>query len=513
VSVLPKLLLPALLAVAAVIAALLLLAGGDKPYVVKAIYADASGLTKDYDVKIDGVPAGTIKKVDLDADDHAVLTLELDKGAAPLGAGAKAYARPANLLGEKYVDLRLGDRDRPQPSGTVIPISRTGTPVELDDVLNTLDAGTRARLRILINEAGTALAGRGADFNAMLGALPGALDDTRRVVDDVNSENARLRRTISAASRVTAAVDGRHDDLKRVVTDASTALKAVAERRKQLGSTVAAAPPALAQLNGTLGELRRASSDLLPASRALRRAAPPLHEVLTTLPSFSEQTTDTLQEAQELAPVLSRLGRQATPDVRRVATTVHQLSAFSKDLAPVVRGLDRGVLRDAIGLMHGWSRVIARSDGLGHIFRVRATVDQELLTSALTRYMRGVPKLGMHPTKPARRPAATAAPQPAPSSGGGRAPKRPIVSLPAVKDTLGKVDSAVKETVGKVDSALKDTVGTVGDTVKNALGGLLGRKSVDAGGAVSQRAEPAQDVKPRDGGSDALRLFDYLFGS
>lgn len=502
-SAAPKLLGAALLAVVAVIAAAVLLGGGEKPYVVKAVYADASGLTKDYDVKVDGVPAGTIKKVDLDADDHAVLTLELDKGAAPIGAGAKAFARPANLLGEKFVDLRLGDRRRPQPSGTVIPISRTGTPVELDDVLNTLDAGTRARLRILINEAGTALAGRGADFNALLGALPGALDDTRRVVDDVNSENARLRRTISQASRVTSAVDGRRDDLQRVVVDASAALRAVAERRRQLGRTVAGAPSALAQLNGTLGELRRASSDLVPAGRALRRAAPPLQQVLTALPSFSEQTTATLEEAQNLAPVLSRLGREATPDVRRLATTARQLSTFAGDTAPVVRGLDRGVLKDAIGLMHGWSHVIARSDGLGHIFRVRATVDQELLTSALTRYMRGAPKLVPH--LPKKTPATTAAAPPAAPSAGGHAPKRPVV--PAVKDAVGKVGNAVKDTVGKVDTTVKDTVDKVGDAVKNALNPLLGRKDAGAGAGATTPAAP------RSHDSDALRLFDYLFGS
>jgi virulence factor Mce-like protein len=481
-----KLLGPVLVAAVAVVAAVILLGGGEQPYVVKAVYADASGLTKDYDVKIDGVPAGTIKAVQLDAQDHAVLTLELDKGAAPVGAGAKAFARPANLLGEKYVDLRLGDRRRPQPSGTVIPISRTGTPVELDDVLNTLDAGTRARLRILINEAGTALAGRGADFNAMLGALPGALDDTRRVVDDVNSENARLRRTIGAADRVVAAVDGHHDDLQRVVSDASTALAAVADRRRQLGSTVAAAPAALAQLNGTLADLRQASSDLVPAGRALRRSAVPLRQVLTALPSFSQQTAGTLEEARDLAPALSRLGRQATPDVRRVAGTVRQLSAFAGDLAPVTRGLDRGVLRDAIGLMHGWSRVIARSDGLGHIFRVRATVDQELLTSALTRYMRRAPKL------PARPPAK--APRPGAPAGVGPAPKRPVLAdpVPAVKDAVGQIGNAVGGAVGKV-----------GDAVQNALGSVLGK-----GGPGARRA-----AAPRSRDSDAMRLFDYLFGS
>jgi hypothetical protein len=166
-----------------------------------------------------------------------------------------------------------------------------------------------------------------------------------------------------------------------------------------------------------------------------------------------------------------------------------------------MRGLDRGVLRDAIGLMHGWSRVIARSDGLGHIFRVRANVDQELLTSALTRYMRGTGTPASRASKTGPRPAANPAGQHAAAApGGGDAPRRP---LPAVKDAVGKVGGAVKDTVGKVDDAVKGTAGKVDDTLKGALNPLLGHR-----GAGGRRAATRSS-----GGSDALRLFDYLFGS
>ena len=417
--------------------------GDDDRYIVKAVYDDVAGLKKHYDVKVDGVPAGTVTDVALDGRDRAVLTMALDPGAAPIGAGARAYARPANLLGEKYVDLRLGDRSRPQPSGSEIPLSRTGTPVELDDVLNTLDAGTRARLRILIAESGTALAANGPEFNALLAAMPSSLDEARRVVADIASENTALRRAIGAADRVSASVARRRGALRDLVDDAGAALEAVAERRADLGATLDAAPPALAQLNGTLGDLGRTAHDLTPASRALRGVATPLRQVLDDLPIFSERARGTLREAEGLAAPLDRLATEATPDVQRLQGTVAKLSGFARDSAPVARSLDRGVLRDAFDLMHGWSNVVRRADGLGHIFRVRVKVDQETITSALSRYGPALlPTTGTAADRRRARAVASAA-RPAgraatPSTGSASVPERPAAPLGGFIDGLAR---------------------------------------------------------------------------
>jgi len=460
---------------------LVIVRGGEDPYTVKAVYADAGGLTENYDVKVDGVPAGRVKSVDLDDHDRAVLTLELDDGAAPIGAGAKAIARPVNLLGEKYVELQLGDRSRPQPSGSVIPQERTGAPVELDDALNTLDAGTRARLRILINEAGVALAGRGADFNALLRTMPKALDETRRVVAQVNTENAHLRRAISAGDRIIASVHDRRSDLEKLVTDVGETLDVVARRRADLGQTVAAAPGALREVTLALHELDGTAQALEPASRALRAAAPPLRDTLAALPDFTSQADETLARAVQVAPSLSKLGKQAAPDVRQITRTVKRLGTFAKDLAPLMRGLDRGVLRDAIGLMDGWSELIQRSDGLGHIFRVRFHLDQEIFMSALSRMGADAP-----PDPSGRKRRAKKQAPPASSAPAAPAPPatRERVPLPAIGEVLGK---------------LKDTVDDAVRPLTDGLDKTLPKVLPGAPGAAGDR--------------DMLRLLDYLLGS
>jgi hypothetical protein len=64
--------------------------------------------------------------------------------------------------------------------------------------------------------------------------------------------------------------------------------------------------------------------------------------------------------------------------------------------------------------------------------------------------------------------------------------------LPAVKDAVGQVGNAVAGTVDKVGNAVQQTLGP--------LVGKLG-------------PGPRRAAAPRSRGSDAMRLFDYLFGS
>ena len=72
------------------------------------------------------------------------------------------------------------------------PIQNTSTPVELDDILNIFNVDTRTRLRILINEAGIALTGRGPDFSKLLYALPPNLDQARQLLGQIASQNHTL---------------------------------------------------------------------------------------------------------------------------------------------------------------------------------------------------------------------------------------------------------------------------------------------------------------------------------
>jgi phospholipid/cholesterol/gamma-HCH transport system substrate-binding protein len=440
--------LAALAALAVVIVVVYSLVSAGRPgYVVYAKFTDASGLLTAYNVKIGGVKAGTVTSIGLDRQDHAVVKMALDHGAYPVGAGATAQIRPVNLLGEKYIDLHPGSLSSPQPSGTTIPISHTGTPVELDDVLNTLDPDTLARLQIIVNETGVALAGNGANFSQTLEQLPPALDQARAFVGQIAQQNAQLGRLIDAGSGVISSVNARRGDLENLISSAADTMQTVVARRRQLAQTVQNAPGALAQLTHTLNDLGTTAGALYPAMVQLRAASPPLASVLARAPSFATDAQTALVATRDLAPLLVRLGRLATPLLERVIPTVHRLATFAPSLQTVMTGLDQqGSLKAVLRFVAGWAGVIGQRDGIGNMFRVHVALSPQLVTSVLQR-MSG----GAAGPPPARRPPARAAattrvasvPQ-AKASGSSAAPQAtaPGSSAPAGQPAIGGGGSA-----------------------------------------------------------------------
>ncbi|MCW3041727.1 MAG: hypothetical protein JWM31_3632 [Solirubrobacterales bacterium] len=469
-----KRIIPALLAAAVVVLAVIVFTGGDKPYVVYVKANDAGGVLKNYNVKIGQVAAGKIADISLDKQDHAVIKLEMDKGAYPIGKGASAKIRPVNLLGEKYVDLNPGDLKQPLPSGTTIQPDKTAIPIELDDALNTLDPDTRAGMRILINEAGLAMAGRGADFNKTLESLPPALDAAKRVVAEVNQDNGKLESLITSGDRVLATVAPKSNDLGDLVNSAANALETAAQRRVNLGRTIQSAPGALNQLRSTLVKLQAASSELTPAADDLRATAPQLNETLTRVPAFTKDAKATLAEVSKVSPALSRLGTKAAPTLRALRPTANHLASFTGDIRKFVDTLDQGGgTKDFLGFVNGWTSVTGSRDALGHVFRLAPTLTYGSITSITNR----------PPAKSARsgrRTAPKADRAPGASAPAAATPAAPVNPVKPVTDQLGKTVKDVTDAVtgllgGKKDGSPPATSAPSGDTgVGKVLNYLLG---------------------------------------
>jgi hypothetical protein len=236
-------------------------------------------------------------------------------------------------------------------------------------------------------------------------------------------------------------------------------LTSTARKRARIGEIVREAPPAFAQLRATLSELENSARALQPASAALRGVAPPLTRALTDLPAFTHDALPALRAVAANAPWLQRLSAGAQPTISHLRPSAGDLSTFATELAPVVRALDKGdVMRDALKVMWGWARTIQGSDGLGHIFGLRLTVDNTLITSALQRLLPGL-----------SRPAKRRAERPSEAR-----PQLPPLPLPEVK--LPHV--AVPQLAAPVKKAL-DTVGKTVTDVIPPVDGATGKAVVD----------------------------------
>jgi phospholipid/cholesterol/gamma-HCH transport system substrate-binding protein len=428
-------------------------------YLVRAEFADASGLSKDSAVKIGGVGGGIVDSIALTRRDTALVTMTLDHGAAPIGAGATAAIRPVNLLGENYVDLAPGNLKRPEASGTRIPLARTSHGIALDDVLATLDPDTRLRLRVLINEAGVALDGHGADFNALLAQLPPSLSQAEALLAGLGANNHVLQELISRSDRVVTAMNGKAPDLQQLVDHAATTLQAVADRRAQLGATVQAAPAALVQAHTTFTQLGAAATQLQPLGTAIQAAAPALAATLIALPSFTGDAKPALASIAQNAPQLQRLSAGALAPVRALAPVAGRLDSVARQSGAVSTALDSGnVFRDVLRLVYGWARTIQQRDGLGHIFGLRLTLNVRDLQSALERLLK------LHPSeRPAQRARPPAATGPAPVSAGVPAPSPPAQPKPTnagstLQQLLGSASSAVNRTLSALAPPVQSTV-------------------------------------------------------
>jgi len=371
----------ALLAVGIAVALVIVTSDDRDTERLDVVLASANGLREGTVVKVGGAQVGTIDELRITRGDDVVAELALDQDKAPpITAGASARVVASNLLGSKYIDLAPGRRGATRLRS--LPAARVTSPVDLDQVLNVLDMDTRARLRVLINEAGLALTGRATDFNVVLRQLPRDFDGARRLIDELTSDNRTLGEAVAHSSRFMSEIATQRRELGRLVDTARDTVTSVAARRAALRAALAKAPRTLRTARQFFDELRRTAAPLRPAARAITATAPSLSAALSELPAFRRAARPTLREARSAAPLLTRLGAEATPVARQAIPALEQTAQFARTAPPLTRALDVSV-DDVLGLMEGWARSIQDADALGHIFRGKAMASADAIRTIL----------------------------------------------------------------------------------------------------------------------------------
>jgi phospholipid/cholesterol/gamma-HCH transport system substrate-binding protein len=412
-------------------AIVLVAGGGSDPYVVKLRLDNAGGLRNGSDVVTGGVKIGQVHLA-LVAHDRVEADLQIERSHAPVGQDATAAIAAANFLGRKRVELTFGDVSRPAPDGFVIPTARVTTSTDLDQVLNVLDADTRARLGILINEAGVAFTGRRQDFNNLLDSLPHAETKARVLLGRLVADNHTLADTLTTSDRFVGTVTAQRKELSRMVAVLGAAAQPTADRRAQLRETLRRAPETLRTLQRFLADLRTTTVPLGPAARDLTAAAPALSDTIAQVEPFRRAAEPALRAATAAAPQLTRLATGATPVLRQASPVVAQVATLSEAAVPVTKTLDHSV-DNVLAIVQNWSRAIQFRDGLSHIFRGEALFSPETIRSLVERLgvslnpgalpagrakTRGAAPAASSPVPAASAPATA----PAPSPGAGAAP-------------------------------------------------------------------------------------------
>jgi len=436
-------------AVAAAIAILLFVSSQSGGYVLKAVFRDASGLRTDFFVKIGGVPVGRVAGVSLTANDTALVTMEIDSSALPIGRDATATIRPASLLGEHYVEINPGNLSDPAPSGTVLGLNRTSTAIALDQVLAGLDNSTQVALGVFLREAGDAMLGRGRDLGRALLQLPPTIDDATTILGDLGQDNGALGRLVSDSDQVLSAIAARRDALGRLVVTGEHAVRSFANGSASLERGIGASPAAITQLTATLARLRTAAQALPAAADGLRASAAPLTATLQAVVPFARAATPTLDDLGAAAPALASFARRAQPPVSALVPVAGDLASVATAFGPL-SGVLQAQIEQILGALEGYARAMAATDSLGHIYHpVNTVANQVSVTSAPAR---------VHRHRPAGVAASAVRPQPVLPQTALSTPAAPIIpqllKLPALPH-LGSAGSAP----GRLGSVLRYLLG------------------------------------------------------
>jgi phospholipid/cholesterol/gamma-HCH transport system substrate-binding protein len=261
-------------------------------YQLNATFSNSANVAKNSPVRIAGVEVGKVISSERDGDATTV-TFTVDDSGRPIHDDAFAAIRPRIFLeGNFFIELDPGSPSAPDlDSDATIPVSRTSTAVQLDEVLTALQSPVRADLSRLLEGYGTALThkptaaedatqlpevkGR-SGAEALNGALKYGGDAGRysaQVTDAfLGTQQRDLSRLVAGAGRTFAAFAYREADLQGLISNFNVFTGALATQSTNLSTTIQLLAPtlrtaraSLVSLNRTLPPLRTYAIELTPA--------------------------------------------------------------------------------------------------------------------------------------------------------------------------------------------------------------------------------------------------------
>ena len=301
-------------------------------YQVNATFTNAVNIAINSPIRIAGINVGKVTEVSA-AGEATLVTFSLDEEGRPIREDAAAQIRPRLFLeGNWFIDLDPGTPDAEEmPDDGVIPVSRTGTSVQLGDVLrNTLQLPQRANLQKVLAGLGTGLNAtptpaedltfepsvRGLSGGEALNLLYREGEVAARGSAIVNAaylgENPNeLRNLLRGLGRLTGTVNARADDVQGFVRNFATFTGALAAESESLSETIRELPPTLTTARTSLSNLNRA----LPALRGFAIAITPgvneIPETIRAVRPLANQLKPLLTESELLG--LTRIIKNNTP--------------------------------------------------------------------------------------------------------------------------------------------------------------------------------------------------------
>jgi phospholipid/cholesterol/gamma-HCH transport system substrate-binding protein len=279
--------LAAVVALAVLVAgAVFVLSPGEAAMRLTAHFSSAVGIYVGSDVRILGVKVGEITRVKPEGRSVRIELTYERKYRVP--ADAVAVIVPPSVVSDRYVQLApVYTSGRALPDGADLPVDRTATPVELDDIYRSLNdlntalgpqgANSSGALSRLLSVGRKNLEGNGEQLNSTIRDLAkvtrtvadgrddlfGTVRNLQQFTTALASSDAQVREFNANLATVSRQLDGEKSELAAAIRTLSYALAQLAafvrENRQALASNVAA----LTQISAILVRQKRALTQVL----------------------------------------------------------------------------------------------------------------------------------------------------------------------------------------------------------------------------------------------------------
>jgi len=396
-------LLPAIVVVAVVaIVALLAGAGDDDEYVVRGIFDSGGFMVAGEEVRVAGATVGEIESVDVtmpgEIDSYedgepqalpgkAVIAMRIeDPGFQDFRADASCNIRPQSLIGEKFVDCRptlpRAPGSEPAPPLKQVPDGEPGAgqyllPVENNttsvdpDLINNINQLTYAqRFRLILNELGAGLAGRGEDIEEVVKRANPVLRDADRVFQILSAQRKQLAQLAADSERILAPLARERRSVAGFFANAGAAAQASAEEGASVEASLRKLPAFLRELRQTMASLQYFSDAGTPVSESLAKAAPALTQATRALTPFSAASTVSLKSLGASGEVAGPKIRSADPVAKKIRNLARTGADPTTELARFLAStVNTGGFNSLADLIYNSAGAVNEFDQYGHFGR------------------------------------------------------------------------------------------------------------------------------------------------
>ncbi|HET7454817.1 MAG TPA: MlaD family protein [Solirubrobacterales bacterium] len=404
-----RLILAAAVVAAVVVVVLLVAGGGDSNdgYRVRAVFDNGGFMVTGEQVRVAGANVGTIEEVNVTMPDDvvayrngkpvrkagkAVIVMNItDPGFQDFRQDASCQIRPQSLIGEKFIDCRPtlprspGSEPPPPlkkiPDGEpgageyLLPLGNSGTSVDPDLINDIYTLPYAQRFRLILNELGAGLGGRGEDIEVLVKRANPVLRDVDRFFGILSAQRKQLAQLAGNSEEILGPLSREREHVAGFFTNAGAAAEASAEKGPELEEALQKFPTFLREFRKTMVSLKTFSDAGTPLFEDFGTAAPSLTDATRTLTPFSEALTVSLKSLGNAAEASGPNFAKADPVVRQAGVLAKSGVVPTKELAKLLVNLKQTGGWDGLTeLIYNNTAALNGFDQYGHFGRTRVTL-------------------------------------------------------------------------------------------------------------------------------------------